>query len=363
MSETSENEVIPSNHGDIQPAAAASVAENAQAQLYGRLVHLAAQVDRIQARLDELLTVAQASSDQVAALVQHMTDPDASRAVQERLAELLTRLETSQEQLDELTRAVTRLTRAQFKSNTLSETKEQQIATALAALQEIVTRREEAQEARELEKKQRQAELQAEARAALAADLLPVIDGLEMAVDAGRTLVARYRQQTAQARQAQTRVPAAPRSVWEKARRALANVLWPAPTPMVPDTWDDVADALQAWLRGLDLVRERFLSLLAAEGIEPIAAQDQGFDPRLHVAVETQVRSDVPPGTVVRVLRSGYRQRERVLRYAEVVVARAPASEPETVADQPQAETHAGGQNPDSRDMRQEGRTNHEREG
>ena len=83
-----------------------------------------------------------------------------------------------------------------------------------------------------------------------------------------------------------------------------------------------ISDATTAWLQGLALVRDRFVSLLAGEGIQAIDALHQAFDPRLHVAVETETRSDVPPDTVVRVLRKGYRQSDRVLRYAEVVVAR-----------------------------------------
>ena len=81
--------------------------------------------------------------------------------------------------------------------------------------------------------------------------------------------------------------------------------------------------AVEAWLQGLALVRERFLGLLSAEGIQEMQALETPFDPHLHVAVETETRDDAPPNTIVRVLRKGYRQRQRVLRYAEVVVARA----------------------------------------
>jgi molecular chaperone GrpE len=85
------------------------------------------------------------------------------------------------------------------------------------------------------------------------------------------------------------------------------------------------ANALTNWLRGLALVRDRFISLMVQEGIQPIQALKQPFDPRLHVVVQTEARSDLPPNTVVREVRRGFRQAGRVLRYAEVVVARAPA--------------------------------------
>ena len=73
-------------------------------------------------------------------------------------------------------------------------------------------------------------------------------------------------------------------------------------------------------------MRDRFAALLAQEQIQPLPALGQPFDPRLHLAIEAETRSDAPPNTVVRVLRQGYRQRQRVLRYAEVVVARPPVS-------------------------------------
>ena len=95
----------------------------------------------------------------------------------------------------------------------------------------------------------------------------------------------------------------------------------PAPEA-VQEVFTTLTGAFTAWLRGLDLVRDRFSALLSKEEILPIEALHQPFDPRLHVAVETETRNDVEANTVVRVLRQGYRQRNRVLRYAEVVVAR-----------------------------------------
>jgi molecular chaperone GrpE len=87
------------------------------------------------------------------------------------------------------------------------------------------------------------------------------------------------------------------------------------------------ATALNTWLRNLALVRDRFLALMAQEGIQPIQALKQPFDPRLHVIVQSEARTDLPPNTVVREIRRGFRQSNRVLRYAEVVVARAPSGQ------------------------------------
>jgi hypothetical protein len=101
----------------------------------------------------------------------------------------------------------------------------------------------------------------------------------------------------------------------------------PSTPPSPPAELDlavELVDATSSWLSGLELVRERFAALLAIEGIQSLQALGQPFDPRLHLAIEAEERSDAPPNTVVRVLRQGYRQRQRVLRYAEVVVSRLP---------------------------------------
>jgi molecular chaperone GrpE len=94
----------------------------------------------------------------------------------------------------------------------------------------------------------------------------------------------------------------------------------PEPPPL-PASVQEVLDATQAWLDGLELVYRRALALLAAEGVQEIRAQGRPFDPHLHVAVETALTDDVPPNTVVDVTRKGYRQHGKVLRYAEVVVS------------------------------------------
>jgi molecular chaperone GrpE len=86
--------------------------------------------------------------------------------------------------------------------------------------------------------------------------------------------------------------------------------------------------ALDSWLVGLTFVRQRLLDVLAAEGVRPMDAEGQPFDPRLHVALEVVPAGDeLPPGTVAAELRRGYLVGDRVLRHAEVAVSGpAPAS-------------------------------------
>ncbi|MFY7818495.1 MAG: nucleotide exchange factor GrpE [Akkermansiaceae bacterium] len=74
---------------------------------------------------------------------------------------------------------------------------------------------------------------------------------------------------------------------------------------------------------GLDMVRKQFNEFLAQQGVEEIAALHAAFDPNLHEAVSEEETIEHAAGTVVRVLRRGFRLRDRLLRPANVVVAKA----------------------------------------
>jgi len=187
--------------------------------------------------------------------------------------------------------------------------------------------------------------LRVEARGEFAADLLPALDGLEMALLSGRGLLERRRRQeveAARSAQAQSTLPEPPSHARPGLWQRLAWALWgrglppgsvPPRGPATSPIRDDVADAVTAWLQGLEFVRTRFLGLLATADIYPIQAEGRPFDPRLHLAMETESRAELPDGAVVNVLRKGYRQRGRVLRYAEVTVNRVAGTEAEAPTD------------------------------
>lgn len=77
-------------------------------------------------------------------------------------------------------------------------------------------------------------------------------------------------------------------------------------------------------VEGVAGVREQALGVLARLGFEPVGAVGEPFDPVRHEAAEVERGGDAPPGTVVRVLRPGYGDGERLLRPAVVAVS-APA--------------------------------------
>jgi molecular chaperone GrpE len=75
---------------------------------------------------------------------------------------------------------------------------------------------------------------------------------------------------------------------------------------------------------GLRAVLDQMDSVLARQGAVRIGAAGDRFDPERHEAVAVQPSADLPEHTVVAVERSGFALGDRVVRPAQVVVARAP---------------------------------------
>jgi len=78
---------------------------------------------------------------------------------------------------------------------------------------------------------------------------------------------------------------------------------------------------LRAVIDGVTLARERLDDLLRQLDVEEIPCLGRTFDPETMRAVETFRGGPAPAGTVIEVIRAGYRTRDRVLRFADVRVA------------------------------------------
>jgi molecular chaperone GrpE len=76
---------------------------------------------------------------------------------------------------------------------------------------------------------------------------------------------------------------------------------------------------------GMSLVLKQLRDLLAENGLQPIEAVGQKFDPNLHEAIAHEASSEVPEGLVIRQTRRGYRFKDRLLRPSAVVVSSGPA--------------------------------------
>jgi molecular chaperone GrpE len=74
-------------------------------------------------------------------------------------------------------------------------------------------------------------------------------------------------------------------------------------------------------VEGVRAVHQQALAILAALGFPRRDDEGQVFDPAYHEAVSTVDDGEVPAGTVAQVVRPGYGSEEDVLRPAAVVVA------------------------------------------
>lgn len=75
---------------------------------------------------------------------------------------------------------------------------------------------------------------------------------------------------------------------------------------------------------GVELTLRELLEVLRRDGVEPIDAEGQPFDPTIHEAISTQPSTDIPEGTVIGQIEKGYRYKERILRPAKVIVSSGP---------------------------------------
>ena len=75
---------------------------------------------------------------------------------------------------------------------------------------------------------------------------------------------------------------------------------------------------------GLEAVRQQALAVLADLGYPLRADLNERFDPSRHEAVATMPDAEAKPGTVLHVVRPGYGSDERPLRPAAVIVAKGP---------------------------------------
>jgi len=86
--------------------------------------------------------------------------------------------------------------------------------------------------------------------------------------------------------------------------------------------------AEQSWAEGFGLIRRNLASAFERLGVQRVGAEGDVFDPNLHEAVAYEEHQSQPEGHVATVLRPGYQLGDRIVRAAQVSVARSPAQQP-----------------------------------
>jgi molecular chaperone GrpE len=84
------------------------------------------------------------------------------------------------------------------------------------------------------------------------------------------------------------------------------------------------AEAHDPWIEGVKLVERKLRGVLESEGVSPIEAVGQSFDPNLHEAVAHEETTEHPDNQVIGEVQRGYRLHDRVIRPSLVRVANNP---------------------------------------
>jgi molecular chaperone GrpE len=177
--------------------------------------------------------------------------------------------------VDDLSEQIRKLAKTQFKANALQETQLTQQQETIAGLRKSI----EQQEQRLAELAQQQQQALKVAQQEVIQSLLPALDSLDAAFENGRRQVLKH--------------------------------------PMPAES----RQAVIAWLDGIRLARMRLLDVLKSYDVTPIPTLGQPFDPHHHMAVATDSSGRAPDGTIISEDQRGYTTPDKVLRFAEVVVA------------------------------------------
>lgn len=73
--------------------------------------------------------------------------------------------------------------------------------------------------------------------------------------------------------------------------------------------------------KGVEMIYNQLFNMLKDSSIEEVNPLHEKFDPNFHEAVHITKSEEYEGGTIVEVYKKGYRLKDRILKYAEVIVA------------------------------------------
>ncbi|MEQ1878161.1 MAG: nucleotide exchange factor GrpE [Bdellovibrionia bacterium] len=79
---------------------------------------------------------------------------------------------------------------------------------------------------------------------------------------------------------------------------------------------------IELFKQGLELTASEFKATLKRFGVEPLECMGKPFDPHLHEALGSEESDQVKPGHISQVFRPAYKLHDRVIRPAQVIVAK-----------------------------------------
>lgn len=84
-------------------------------------------------------------------------------------------------------------------------------------------------------------------------------------------------------------------------------------------------------LKGFQLIHKQFLDTLARLNVSVIDCKGHQFDPTCHDAMLHQQTADAPENTIIEVCQPGYKFQDKIIRHAQVIIAKQPEIKEEEV--------------------------------
>lgn len=106
------------------------------------------------------------------------------------------------------------------------------------------------------------------------------------------------------------------------------------------DSPEESAD-LNSWKAGVQLIARRLAEVLGRYGVQVVESMNAQFDPTRHEAIGQVVTEEYPEGCVIEELQKGYMLHERLLRPARVRVASSPLGGTAIEDSEAEEEAHA----------------------
>lgn len=83
-------------------------------------------------------------------------------------------------------------------------------------------------------------------------------------------------------------------------------------------------ESLTTFVQGVEMTASELKSVLQRNGVTEMACEGAAFDPNFMEALSSEPTNDVPPGHVARIFKKAYKLHDKVIRPAQVVVAKKP---------------------------------------
>lgn len=85
---------------------------------------------------------------------------------------------------------------------------------------------------------------------------------------------------------------------------------------------NDSESQLATFSEGVELVYKQLMDVLKSNGLVPIKALGEVFDPNIHESVFATESDEIPEGNIMEEFRTGYKLHDRIIRASQVIVSK-----------------------------------------